>query len=305
MAISSLSSPASASVFAAIGPGWQAPVERLLARQGLRRALTPRDAGILLVAGDMPGTASEALSRVHDQLPHPRLTLRWTGADETADGVAERVAAAWRDLHLRAGEADETDHLPDQPPNEWKGVGPHGQGGKGMMGGTPHGRSMAMTGEDIRDGLQLDRYTARIGPFAPMLPPGLVLEVTLQGDVIVAAIVQRPPFAQPVDADAPELCAARMLRLLGLDEPARRSIRGRRPGGFWVRGAVPRELGRIEGAADARGRLAAFLGGDSPPVAAPSLSELLPGLEWSEAMLVLASLPPSAILRAARMPEAV
>ena len=297
-----LSFPAPASVFAAIGAGWQAPVERLLARPRLRRALTPRDAGILLVAGDMPGTAAEALSRVHDQLPHPRVTLRWTTAAETADAVAERIAAIWRDLCV--GEADESDHLPDQPPNEWKGVGPHGQGGKGMMGGTPYGRSMAMTGEDIRDGLQLDRYTARIGPFAPMLPPGLVLEVTLQGDVIVAATVQRSPFAQPADADAPELCAARMLTLLGLDGPARRSILGRRPGGFWVRGAVPRELGRIKGAGDARDRLSAFLGGDSPAVAATDLSELLPGLEWSEAMLVLASFPPSSILRAARIPEA-
>ncbi|WP_375263540.1 hypothetical protein [Palleronia sp.] len=297
-----LSSPDPASIFAAIGSGWQAPVERLLARDGLRRALTPRDAGILLVAGDMPGTAAEALSRVHDQLSHPRVTLRWTTAGETADAMAERIAATWRDI--RAGEADESDHLPDQPPNEWKGVGPHGQGGKGMMGGTPYGRPMAMTGEDIRDGLQLDRYTARIGPFAPMLPPGLVLEVTLQGDVIVAATVLHPPFAQPIDADAPELCAARMLTLLGLDGPARRSIQRRRPGGFWVRGAVPRELGRIEGAGNARDRFTAFLAGDTPAVAAPDLSELLPGLEWSEAMLVLASLPPSAILRAARMPEA-
>ncbi|WP_296763239.1 hypothetical protein [Sediminimonas sp.] len=271
-----------------------------MARSGLRRALTPRDAGILLVAGDMPGDAAEALGRVHDQLPHPRATLRWTVSHETADAVADRIVASWRDL----GAIDEADLLPDQPPNEWKGVGPHGQGGKGMMGGTPYGRPMAMTGEDIRDGLQLDRYTARIGPFAPMLPPGLVLEVTLQGDVIVAATVQHPPFAQPVDADAPELCAARMLTILGLDGPARRAIHGRRPGGIWVRGAVPRGLGGIEGAGDARDRLAAFLGGDRAAVTAPDLSELLPGLEWSEAMLVMASLPPSAILRAARLPEA-
>lgn len=297
--LSCLASRAPAPVFAAIGPGWQAGVEQLLARTGLRRALTPRDAGILLVAGDMPGNTVEALNRVHDQLPRPRATLRWTLSHETMDAITARIGASWRDL----GAIDEQDILPDQPPNKWKGVGPHGQGGKGMMGGTPYGRPMVMTGEDIRDGLQLDRYTARIGPFAPMLPPGLVLEVTLQGDVIVAATVQHQPFAQPVDVDAPELCAARMLTLLGLDEPARRAVRGRRPGGFWVRGAVPRGLGMIEGSGDARDRLAAFLRGDSPVVAAFDLPRLLPGLEWSEAMLVLASVPPSAVLRAASLPE--
>jgi len=297
--LSCLASRAPAPVFAAIGPGWQAAVERLLARTGLRGALTPRDAGILLVAGEMPDNTAEALNRVHDQLPRPRAILRWTRSHETVDDIAARIGASWRNL----GAIDEQDLLPDQPPNEWKCVGPHGQGGKGMMGGTPYGRPMAMTGEDIRDGLQLDRYTARIGPFAPMLPPGLVLEVTLQGDVIVAATVQHQPFAQPADVDAPELCAARMLRLLGLGGPARRAVRGGRPGGLWVRGAVPRGLGMIEGAGDARDRLAAFLRGDSPVVAAFDLPGLLPGLEWSEAMLVLASVPPSAVLRAASLPE--
>lgn len=208
---------------------------------------------------------------------------------------------AWRDIC--AGELDEDDHLPDKPPNAWKGIGPHGQGGKGMMGGTPYGRSMAMTGKDIRDGLQLDRFTARFGPFLPMLPPGLVLEVTLQGDVICDLDVQRPPFAQPADADAPDLCAARMLRLLGLESAADRVMHGKSANAMWVRGAVPKELGRIDGTS-ARDRLTSWLAGDAVSVAPPDLPALLRGAEWSEAMLILASLPSSAIIRAAQSVEA-
>lgn len=282
-------------VFAAIGPGRQAETERLLARPGLRRADTARDAAILLVAGDLPEAAAPALARLHDQLPRPRVTLRWQG--EGAEAIEAALTGTWRELC--AGGPDEEDRLPDAPPNAWRGVGPHGQGGEGMMGGTPYGRPMAMTGADIRDGLQLDRYSATLGPFAPMLPPGMVLDLTLQGDVICEVAVAEPPFAQPAEADAPALCAARLLRLLGLEKAARRVIGGRPPGALWITGAVPPGLGRI-GGADLRARLAAWLADRPVTVPAFDLPALLAGAEWCEAMLILASLPPSELIRAAR-----
>ena len=300
MSLSRLMSRAPAPVFPVIGPGRQADVERLLGRLDLRAAATPRDAAILLVAGDIPGTAAEPLSRVHDQIPRPRVTVSW--GDDEPDAIAARIVEAWREVC--AGSEGESDRLPDEPPNEWKGVGPNGQGGKGMMGGVPYGRPMAMTGPDIRDGLQLDRYTARFGPFAPMLPPGLVLEVTLQGDVICDVTVETPPFAQPAEADAPDLCAARMLRLLGLDGPADRATAGKKPRGVWMRGAVPGGLGSVDGAGDARDRLSRWLSGTPVTASVPDIPALLRGAEWSEAMLILASLPPSAILRACRALEA-
>lgn len=296
--LAKLAARAPVPVFAAIGPGRQAATERLLARPGLRRTHTPRDAAVLLVAGDLPSEAAEALSRVHDQLPRPRAVVRWQA--EAPDDIAGRITETWRGLC--AGDVDEDDRLPDEPPNPWKGVGPHGQGGKGMMGGTPYGRPMAMTGPDIRDGLQLDLYSAAIGPFAPMLPPGLVLTVTLQGDVICDVRVSAPPFAQPADADAPDLCAARMLRLLGLERAADRMIAGKAPGAFWMRGAVPLGLGQVDGT-DARHRLATWLAHKPVTVPPVNLPHLLIGAEWSEAALILASLPPSAIIRAARQAQ--
>lgn len=291
--LSRLAAGAAVPVFPVIGAGALADVERLLVRPTLHRAETPRDAAILLVAGDLPQDTTDALDRVHDQLPRPRATLTWDGADDPGPALGD----LWR--AILSGEADEEDRNPDEPPNPWRGRGDHGQGGEGMMGGTPYGRPMAMTGEDVRDGLQLDRYTARVGPFAPMLPPGLVLEFTLQGDVIVGVEVQAPPFPQSEAADAPDLCAARMLRLLGLGAAATRLLRGKAPRAAWMRGAMPSGLAVVDGAQDARGRLLRWLSGESFSVDADGIFERLVGLEWAEATIALASFPPSAIRSAA------
>ena len=172
------------------------------------------------------------------------------------------------------------------------------------MGGTPYGRPMAMTGEDVRDGLMLDRYTATIGPFAPMLPPGLALEVTLQGDVIVATEVQAPPFEQLPEASAPEACAARLLRLLGQDGDADRLLRGRKPHGVLHFAAIPAGLGCVAEGDDVRVRLRAWLAGQPGTYQAPRLPDLLMGAEWHEAMLILASFPPDALRRACLAEEA-
>lgn len=267
-------------------------VERLFLSPGLQQAMTPRAAAILLVAGDMPERVREARDRVHDQLAHPRATVAWDGSGNPAPEIRQ----VWR--RLLDGHSDEPDRLPDEPPNEWRGKGDHGQGGKGMMGGVPYGRPLAMTAEDVRDGLQLDAYTARIGPFTPMLPPGMVLEITLQGDVIVEAKICAPPFEQAPEASVPQACAARLLQLLGLPFDARRVLRGNRPRGFALLRAVPEGVGTIAPGNDVRARLARWLGRQPSTEQAPELTDLLSGLEWYEAILVLNSFAPDALRRA-------
>lgn len=296
--LSRLAAGAAAPVFPVIGAGVLPQVERLFSSRALSRVASPREAAILLVAGEIPETAHKALDRVHDQVPHPRKTVTWDGASP----VEDRLTEAWR--ATCAGGETEPDRRPDTPPNEWKGKGDHGHGGEGMMGGVPYGRSMAMPGEDVRDGLQLDRYSARVGPFAPMLPPGLVFEVVLQGDVIADLSVRSVPFGQPGEADAPELCAARMVRLLGLDAAAARLVQGRRPITAFTRTAVPRGLGALPGAGDARERLAGWLAGQHGPNRVDGLADALVGLEWHEMTLVLASLPPSTLARSLNVTEA-
>ena len=180
-------------VFVAAGADRWHDVQALRAHELVRLVPTPRHAIVLLVAGTIPESAREALDRVHDQLPHPRAVVTWdeiaAGDDMADDVVGDVVDAVASEIIGRADRvmADSSTsspaRLPDVEPNEWRGVGPFGQGGEGMMGGTPYGRAMAMTADD-RDGLSLDRLELRLGPFLGQLPGGLVADVALQGEVI-------------------------------------------------------------------------------------------------------------------------
>jgi hypothetical protein len=74
-----------------------------------------------------------------------------------------------------------------------------------MMGGTPYGRPMTMTGDD-RDGLALDQLDVALGPFLDPLPGPLTLRVRLQGEVVQDAEVTvrhdgNGRFDAPTDAD--------------------------------------------------------------------------------------------------------
>ena len=275
-------------VFAAIGAQGLALVETLRRRPGLRLVATPRHARVLLVAGELDSRHLRSLERLHAQLPAPRGTVWWQASPQFSCGPTvsdDDPLAAIR----KAAKADEPDQRPDLPPHPWLGVGPHGQGGEGMMGGTPYGRPMAMTADDIRDGLALDTYDARFGPFLPMLPPGLALDLSLQGDVITSARTASPPFEQGPANDAPDLCAVRMLRLMGIE-----SLRAARARGALL--ALPTGSG-------IRRRLAAWLRGDRVTEDPTPVSEALPGREWVEAVLWLASFAPSR-LRAVCMKDA-
>lgn len=189
-----LACDAPVAVFAAVGVGGWGPVQELRGVSAVRLVPTPRHATVLLLAGAVPNAQLEALHRVHDQLPHPRATVAWRPAGAAAgipaarsvDGSVDAVVAAMHEVSASviADPSTSTDDLlPDVDPNEWRGIGPFGQGGEGMMGGTPYGRPMAMTGDD-RDGLALDQLHLTLGPFLDALPAGLLLDVTLQGDVL-------------------------------------------------------------------------------------------------------------------------
>ena len=377
-------------LFAAIGQGASAAVDELCLSSSIARVASPRHASILLVAGEVRMADREALRRLHDQIPHPRATVWWDSTEcigtrgtitLTAD---EDPLPSLRNLYRRLltqALPSEGDLLPDEPPVPWRGVGEHGQGGQGMMGGTPYGRPMAMTGDDLRDGLALDRYIVELGPFLPTLPPGLILEITLQGDVIQRAKVIQPPYplnsiwdasgaaSRPV-ATAMQVekgraahrlrCIAGWLTIQQLlpqaelcrrlassiehgEALALRDVRKalRRSGAFV---AIPSELGRIDPSlASALGGVAltardrvhqwvdeAELALHAASVLEPaqtdatqnrlhtripehplgsggrlpfSFAELLAGLEWSEALLVIASFDVPALCRMSPAPR--
>lgn len=165
---------------------------------------SPRAADVLLVLGRLEGEMLHAAAAVHDAIPPPRGVVvwspdgwssrRWPFVDAVTVRDASEIAPACRRLRddlFRRRLASSPDALPDLDPAPWRGVGPFGQGGAGMTGGVPYGRPLAGRADD-RDGLRLDQILVRVGPFLPPFPPGLLLDVRLQGDVIQEATIPAP-----------------------------------------------------------------------------------------------------------------
>lgn len=195
-------------VFAAIGEGERDAVEDLALDARIQLVETPRHANVLLIAGRLPPRLLRPALRVHDQMSRPRATVCWPVSVqpqrpsglfqqarivEEGEDVGAVIAAVHSDL-LRGTRGSEPVRQPDVPPRPWRGVGPHGQGGKGMTGGAPYGRPLAGRAPD-RDGLELDQLSVRVGPFVPAFPPGLCLDVKLQGDIVQEVAVGPNPFA--------------------------------------------------------------------------------------------------------------
>ncbi|SHF68197.1 Respiratory-chain NADH dehydrogenase, subunit [Modicisalibacter ilicicola DSM 19980] len=253
--LSRLAAQSSVPVFPVRGIQGEAALHRLTLTPGVELVDSPRHASILLVAGGVPPDQHDALRRVHDQLPNPFATL-WYRSEPLAelasatrvddpDALPGTLMTAHQEL-MRGKRGSSPRLLPDEPPNPWEGLGDDGHGGEGMMGGVPYGRPMAMNmHDDIRDGLTLDSLTVTLGPFLPMLPPGLGAKVTLQGDLVQSWITQHAPYPialesvfleareHPVPIAELELARARYhlqrlafaLRLAGLERLALESLR--------------------------------------------------------------------------------
>ncbi len=196
------------SIFVVAGDETSAELAAIGRAPGIDIVRTPRHATALVVVGPVPERGYEAVRRLHDQVPQPRTAvLCGDAADDVLPGAVrvergtDPVACIVDAVRgVVAGERESSRPiLPDRPPAPWRGRGDHGQGGEGMMGGVPFGRPMAMTGADLRDGLDLDRVPLRVGPFFPGWPPGVVLDLELQGDVVQSASIVSPPFPRQLD----------------------------------------------------------------------------------------------------------
>jgi hypothetical protein len=191
-------------VFAVVGGGSRHAVQRLRLNPGLELVASPRRAAVLLVAGRFRGEDIPGLSVVHDQMPPPRVTVRWLGEQLPELPGALHVTGDESDLAAaivglgNGGLADpaqwEQPIQPDVDQVEWRGVGPYGHGGKGMTGGTPFGRPLAERAPD-RDGLELDQIPVTFGPWGGPLPAGTRLRVGLQGDLVQQVELEAPIVA--------------------------------------------------------------------------------------------------------------
>lgn len=279
-------------VFLARGCGGRAAAAELAARPDVEAVPSPRQATLLVVVGPPPAPLLRPLLRVHDQVPPPRATVLWEpdrgptpepasgprapgapsfggvtrlvpGARRFEAGLApEGAAPALRELHagLLAGALEgEPIAQPDVPPAPWRGVGPHGQGGEGMMGGRPYGRPMPGRGPD-RDGLALERLPLRVGPFFPPFPPGLTLRPVLQGDLVQELEVAPVPFPE---GRAPGPFARALERAVPVAELEAARARSHL---LWLRDAL--ELHGLAAAGERAVRIAADVRADDPAACA-------------------------------------
>lgn len=231
-------------VFPVVASGSVGKANALQMLPGVRFVATPRAANVLLIAGALDDGLVVPALVAHDALASPRATLWWRLDADAAlvkanfpDAVViddPDPVPALRRVHeelvmgVRQGEAN---LLPDVEPTSWRGVGPYGQGGKGMTGGFPYGRTLAERADD-RDGLKLDRLSLRVGPLFAPFPVGLTLDVTLQGDVIQQAVVENLAAPSPSDASVFDQALYRPVAIRDLElERARSHLR-------WVSAAV-------------------------------------------------------------------
>jgi hypothetical protein len=193
--------------------------EEQLRRRGWPSALTPANADVLLVAGTPARDIAGALEATWAAIPAPRARVHAASPGEVAaalDAARAELASEARQRHAAAAGAGQPDGQHDRPTDDaMPGHGEHVMAGYGNDTGHGHdtggdgthdmgdggdrthgmgeaempaGLPMANRGED-RDGLKLDQLHVPLGPVLPDWPAGLVIRVTLQGDLVQHAEV--------------------------------------------------------------------------------------------------------------------
>ncbi len=215
-------------------------LERALDRRGWCGAESVADADVLAVVGEPAEALADVVEHVWGQMSEPRARIHvrdeavvdelLTVAAEQLRGTTGRIAES----ELRLGFTPSADDLTHEM------SGDHGDhGGQDMAGGHDHaammpdGISLAEGAED-RDGLEMDELHLPLGPVLAHWPAGLVLRVTLHGDVVVDATVEQltdqagpPPAADDMTTRAARLldAAGSVLTLAGLPAESARARR--------------------------------------------------------------------------------
>ncbi|GAA2581599.1 hypothetical protein SMC26_12155 [Actinomadura fulvescens] len=152
--------------FVIVAPGGTATrlvVESELRSRGWVAASAPASANVLVICGDRGAGTAAAAEVVWQDMPSPRSRVS-LGPAVTRDEVAAALDQASREL------AD---------------------GEQGHHTGAPAELAMADRADD-RDGLKLDVLHVDLGPALAHWPAGLVVRLSLQGDVVQAAGITVP-----------------------------------------------------------------------------------------------------------------
>ncbi|MFI7427666.1 hypothetical protein ACIBPB_11840 [Micromonospora sp. NPDC049836] len=217
-------------------------VEARARRYGWPLAASPADADLLVVAGEPGLELAAAIERVWAQLPGPRARVDVVDPASAGDalrGAAHRLGAAGREpadpgpggdggathrgddeggtrghggraRHGDGGGAQGRGGPAHHDGDDGQGHEGHHQQGGGHGGMSMPGQLMMADRADDRDGLKLDVLHLALGPVLADWPAGLVVELTLQGDVVQQASARVLPPASGVarpywNADDPEV----------------------------------------------------------------------------------------------------
>ncbi|MGP3912602.1 hypothetical protein [Nonomuraea sp. 10N515B] len=176
-------------------------VEAELARRGWVTARTAAEADTLVVCGDPGPDLNRAVQRIWADLPSPRALVELPSVSDPARVAQALDEATARLADAQAQRRDAAGRL-TQP---WRPEPAH------------DGLTMAERAED-RDGLKLDRLHLPLGPVLTDWPCGLIVETTVQGDVIQQAMVKvadgRPQGGEGSFWDGPWLAAMRGERIV-------------------------------------------------------------------------------------------
>jgi hypothetical protein len=207
-------------VLLAVGPGAtreRLAVEAELARRGWHCVAAPAEADLLVVVGCRDAEVSDWVAHLWRAMPAPKSWVRLTDAGqvtetldrgraelrrgEPARPVGAPAGGQGRDGPAGGPEEGHADHS-GHTGHEKSGGGHHGQAGHDMAGGHQGHAGHDMAGvvdglpmadrADDRDGLRLDQLHVPLGPGLAAWPAGLILRLTLQGDVVQEAGVESP-----------------------------------------------------------------------------------------------------------------
>ena len=161
---------------AAIGRGWQV-------------AESAASADVLLVVGRVGGELAEVVEHLWDAMPGPRARVSvWT--PDAVPAALDEAAAVLVDGRTQVEDAAGR-RPPDLPAAGGDLAMDHGGMDHGMDHGgmemAPDGIPLAEGSAEDRDGLEMDALPVHLGPVLPHWPSGLVLDVTLHGDLVVDA----------------------------------------------------------------------------------------------------------------------
>lgn len=236
---------------------------RDLGAEGLAAAVSPERADALLLPEPLPRELVPAAAAAWSRMAPPRHLVTWPAP---LAGVAARDAVEPAHEHGGHEHAEHGSHADADPD-----VGHHAAGHEGA----DHAAMMEIRGEPSADGLVMERLTFELGPLAAGVPGGIVLELSLDGDVVAScrprALLAVPPAALAAgavpDPLAPASWSAALAGARGETLGARRlaGIECERAlsHAAWLRG-----LGEILGWAELAGRACAAVSALLPARAA-------------------------------------